>query len=558
MIKRIRNLQIKKLPLRWIVFFISFFVLGLLLLKNPFSERNLIANLEPYPDTIHYINPVLSLISGKGFHIEREGRTFNPSVPPLYSVTLLPFFLINSDARVFFFTNLILAFLSLFLFYKIVVRLFDNILIYSLLLILYVSNYFIYWYPTIAMAENLTLPLFLGMVYLIVSSKSRIKIISAGIIAVAVYTTKYASITISLSFGLIYLFKLFLEKENKKVRIRNILTFLSVAILAFLIFGIFEYITKGNNVLGIFPMFYSWIFPEHSEAIKTGASAKTDSWFSINYFQKNFPIYWNSLNGHSMRFLWDSTPIVSKYIGSLGLIGLVGGLFNKKLRLISAGLILMLFTAILFLSTFYTADARYIYHAIPTLLMGFGIFLYLLNLNLKKGLYKKIFYLSIILLTLFYMGTNAIRIKNQIVLNLKYAETPWYFVTVRNYNEYFDSSKISGEKKPILISALPPYYVDFFSNKNFKLLPLSRHQEFPSLRETVWGPNDYTDLIKLYEKYLNAGYILYVSNYGLGNEQILHEDFDKIKQNFDLKKETTGCFEACNIFKVEKKAVDDI
>ena len=43
----------------------------LLLLKNPFSERNLISNLEPYPDTIHYINPALSFIKGNGFIVER-------------------------------------------------------------------------------------------------------------------------------------------------------------------------------------------------------------------------------------------------------------------------------------------------------------------------------------------------------------------------------------------------------------------------------------------------------------------------------------------------------
>ncbi len=544
---------IKMVPLRHIIFFCAFIVLGLLLLKNPFSERNLIANLEPYPDTIHYINPARNFISGKGFHIEREGRSFNPSVPPLYSVSLIPLYLIKSDARVFFFTNLIFAFLSLFLFYKIVIKLFDNLWISGLLLILYVSNYFIYWYPTIAMAENLILPLFLSLVYLLIQSKSKVNVILAGAIAIAIYATKYASITITLSFALVYLLKLFLGKEDKKVKFKSAVIFLFSAILTFGLFGFFEYFSKGNNVLSVIPMFLSWLFPPSVVPAAGGPPIKTGSWFSINYFQKNFQIYWNSLNGHSMRFLWDSTPIVSKYVGSLGILGLIWGLFNKKLRIISGGLLIMLFTAVLFLSTFYTADARYIYHAIPTLLLGFGIFLYKLYENLKKDMHKKIFSVLLLILALIYISSNTIRIKNQIVLNLKYAETPWYFITVKNYNEYFDGSKISDSKKPILISALAPYYVDFFSNNNYRLLPLSRYQEFPSIREIVWGKNDYSDLIKLYQKYLDNHEQVYVSNYGLGNEQMLHDDFNKIEKNFKLTKVKTGCFEACNIYHLEKK-----
>jgi hypothetical protein len=546
--------KIKRIPLRWIIFFASFLVLFLLLLKNPFSERNLIANLEPYPDTIHYINPALSLISGKGFHIEREGRAYNPAVPPLYTVALIPFYLVHPDARVFFFVNLLLSFSSLFLFYKIIIKLFNNVWIVGLLLIFYVSNYFIYWYPTIAMAENLVLPLFLGAIYLLLDPITKKKIILLGILSIAIYATKYANATITGSLFLIFFTKLFLIKEKKKQKLKNISLFIVSSLISFSVFALFEYFTKGNNILELLPRFYSWFFPHSVEPASGVAVAKADSWFSLNYFQKNFNIYWKALNGHSMRFLWDSTPIVSKYAGSLGLLGFVLGIFNKRFRYISLGLLLLVFSAVLFLSTFYTTDARYIYHAIPTLLIGFGVFLSLILEKLKTKNQKTIFYIMLLCLALFYILTNTIRIKNQIVLNLKYAETPWYYITVKNYNEYFDSAKISENKKPILISALAPYYVDFFSNKNFTLLPLSRNQEFPSIREIVWGPNDYSDLIKLYFKYLDGGYAIYVSNYGLGNEQPLHDDFDKIGQNFDLKKVKSGCFEACNIYKVEKKS----
>src|SRR4051812_8668973 len=98
-----------------------------LLLKNPFSSRNLISNLEPYPDTIHYTNGALSLIHGYGITLTREGRSIPTAVPPLYSIILVPLYIINNDPRVFYFTNIILSLVSLLMFYKILRKLNINI-----------------------------------------------------------------------------------------------------------------------------------------------------------------------------------------------------------------------------------------------------------------------------------------------------------------------------------------------------------------------------------------------------------------------------------------------
>jgi hypothetical protein len=74
-------------------------------------------------------------------------------------------------------------------------------------------------------------------------------------------------------------------------------------------------------------------------------------------------------------------------------------------------------------------------------------------------------------LILVYGATNAMRLKSAVMINLKYAETPWYYISVQTLNDYFKNNDRNA-KKPIVISALIPYYVDFFANGNYRLLPV--------------------------------------------------------------------------------------
>ena len=248
--------------------------------------------------------------------------------------------------------------------------------------------------------------------------------------------------------------------------------------------------------------------------------------------------------------------MVPKFVGIFGLIGLIVGIAKSNFRYLSLSLSILLFGSILFMSTFYSFDGRYILHAIPTLLIGSAILLVsLLKLVSKKG-FNNLFYLMLFLFIAWYFATNILRIKNQIMLNIRYAETPWYYVSILEMNKYFTLDKIQGNKKPVLISAMAPYLIDFFSNKNFTLLPLSYDQEFRSEKEFVWGPNDYSDLPKLYTKYIKEGYSVYVDRYGLGNETYTNKDYKVIENTFILTKVATGCFEQCNIYRVKLKNVN--
>ena len=508
----------------------------LLLAKNPFSTRTLIPNFEPYPDTIHYINSAQSFIQGRGLQIWREGRELKTTVPPLYSLILIPIFLVNNDARMFYFVNVFLAIASFILFYLIIRKLITNnyLLITFVSLFLYVTNYFIYWYPSLVMAENLTLFLFMGAIYLLLLPVTQKNVILAALISIAFYITKYASIPLTFFYFISYLLKIYLSFRTKRSKSEKsseaFMMFICIAIAgtSFLVYSLWEWQAKGP--------------------LKPSALIGSGFWFSLQYLPTHLPEYLKAMmGGYSVRFLWDNTPIVPIFVGIPGLLGLIFGIFKKQTRILSIALLSILLSSILFMSTFYSIDMRYLYHAIPTLLIGFVMFL---NIALSfRPTWRNLLNGIIIVVFLFSFAISAIRLKKQIMLNLKYAETPWYYLSVVKLNEYFVTLP-KKENKPIVISSLISYYIDFFSNKTYDLLPLSLEQEFRNNRKEAWGNNDYSDLLALYKSFLNRGYDVYVHNYGLGNEKKLQNDHDAIHTYFKTTLVSTGCLGACNIWKV--------
>lgn len=542
---------------------------SLLLFKNPFSERNLIPNLEPFPDTIHYLNPPLSFLKGKGFVIEREGRTIKPAVPFLYSASLIPGYFIYRDVRFFYFTNIILAFLSLVFFYKFLWKVLLNTYITLFILFLYITNYFIFWYPNIPMAENLVLTLYLVGLYLLFSELTLKKAFASALIGISFYATKYASVSLTLTYLFLYSSKVFLslipgrgninlysfKQDLKKfLKKRNILSiplaFIVGTTSSLLFFFFVDSFVRGNN---IFSQLLEHASPLVASQTSPAGTSQSAGWFALGYFKGHLLTYLNALVGNPMKFLWDNTPLTPKYIGLQAIAGILISLFIKQKLFLSSALLFFILVPIIAISPFYTTDARYIYHVIPTLLTGFGLFLlFIYNLLVRLKL-KKVFYILLISMFVFYSVANFQRLKYQIALNLKHAETPWYYMSVKNFNNYFQALPFETLDKPILITALQPFYIDFFSNSNYKLLPLSKGQEFFNRAETVWGPNDYSNLLSLYSKYLQEGKEIFVTNAALGNEGYLYNSFNSIKDNFILNEVKKGCFDTCNIYKISPK-----
>lgn len=527
------------------------FVLILLLARNPYGLRTLIPNLEPYPDTLHYVVPARSLASGGPFAIVREGRILRPSVPPLYSLTLTPFYLINEDPRTYYFANVLFTLISTLLLWLILKRLKADRWIIGLTLFLFVTNFYVYWYPQWAMAENLILPLFFGSVYLLVLPINKKTIILASLIPVLVYGTKYAYLPYIIAYLVMFSLKIYLEAKRRKLK--SLVTFVLLTGIFFVPVLLYQFLTQTDNPFSGYLKFFVGVLNGSGGEVVENKFLGPKGWYSKEFFLKNFPLYLRGLFGEKTRLLWDFTPILPKYLLYPAWAGLLVGVIKRRYRVFSFSLLVLLLFHLFVISAFSTLDMRYIYHAMPTFLLSFSLMLiFAKEILVKRKLYWA-FLLLIFLIGSLYAVKNVQRLRFQAVLNLKYAETPWYYISVLKLNDNFSNERVLGEKKPYVISPMPPYYIDFYANGNYRLLPLARDQEFRTSREATWGPNDYSNFHTIYKKYLSEGYELYVSTYGLGNEGYLHLAFDNLYKDFDLTEVQNECYTQCKIYKMKLK-----
>lgn len=544
------NILIENLFSLKVIFFVSSALLFLLLFKSIFSERTLIPNFDPHPDTFHYVVPARNFSQGGKFALSREGRNINPSVPPAYSIFLTPFYFLNDDARMYYLANVTLSFIGLCFFFKIVKKFTKSKLIVGISLFAYVSNYFIYWVPSLAMSENLVLPLFLIALYFYLKRITTFNITAFLLSAFGLYATKYANAPIFATFILVYFIKIFREAKFKQnLKSKYIKVFLiGVAVVGLLILLLNIKISGFNPIDRLLGFLINAIYSSNNVPVQIREIS--GSWFSRDYFHKHFLQNIKSILGGPERFVWDFTPIVPRAVALTGIVGLAVSLFSKKLRDPSLVLVSLIFAEVLFISFFYALDMRYVYHAIPSLILGFTLFWIFLESHLHKK--RIVFYILIFVFGIYLLVSSVLRLKNQIVLNLRYAETPWSYVSVLKLNSYF-SNKSETDLKPVVISPQPPYLIDFYSNKNYTLLPLSGDQEFRNYKVEAWGENNYEDLIDLYGEYLKKGHNLYVSTYGLGVEGYLHLAFDEINESFTLQEEYNDCYSQCKLYSVHLK-----
>jgi uncharacterized membrane protein YiaA len=81
-------------------------------------------------------------------------------------LTLIPVYFFNSDARSYYFANLILGAISIILLFKISQKLTKSAWLTGLLLFTYVTSFVIYWQTSLAMAENVLLPVCFASLWL--------------------------------------------------------------------------------------------------------------------------------------------------------------------------------------------------------------------------------------------------------------------------------------------------------------------------------------------------------------------------------------------------------
>ncbi len=538
-----------------LVFWICLVIFGLLLARNPFSQRTLIAVMDPFPDSIDYTNSAFSMLHGQGFMVVREGRKIVPNVPPLYSISLIPFFALSRDVRTFYFTNVVLGLIAFGLFYRIVRKIFPNTVIQFTVLFLYVVCLPLSWYPTLAMSENLILPLFLLALNLVIEKYSLRRGVALASVSICFYATKYASLPLLVAFILIYLSKIWQSTSKPNLKLKRYIWF-GVAMLLFGgLFEIFEFLTKGTAIITtIIPLFLS-VFVKHPDYNFSSDRAVHNEFFSTFFILQNLRGYTSWLLGSKLEVLWGSVRIMSPMLAIPACFGLLIAPVKKQWRILATSLVITLVSVIGFLMTFYTTDGRYFWNAIPTLILGFGFVITFVAEFIKNKFSKKISLVFLVGVLLFIVVQNLSPVKSAIMLNLKHAETPWPYISILRLNSVLKTAQAKNPQQlmPLVITPLSPYYVDYFATEKMTLLPLSQIQDEGARQPFAWGNLDFANLHQVYTNYLMQNHPVYFASYGIGNVKNLQAARADLSNGFVLKLVDQGCENVCNIYQLQLK-----
>lgn len=488
-----------------IVLVVCLIVYLLLAGKNPFSERNLIANLDPYPDTFYYSLPAWNFVHGKGFIVSDGIVSAVMTVPPVYPIYLIPFFAIFNDVRAFYFGNMLLAFGTIFFFYLILRKIYGKTILLFLPMFLLVTNHYFYQVPSLLMAENPSIFLVVLLLYLFTFQNK--KLICLGIFFTLLLSLiKLSNVPLTVVFGLFFVYRLYsITKPNKKSLFTGALVVIIIICLL------------------VLPIITNTI-----KLISFGA-------FSGNFVLVNLKFYFLVLLGNSANYLWWSNKLWLPVVGCLSLGGLVCSfkLTNRtELARLSATVVVSL---VLFMSFFYFPDTRYIQVLTPTLL----IFV-LTPFILFKNILLKYFVVLIILVIYIFSSNNLGAWRLQAAINLKYREDPWQYFAVKHLNNYF----AKFETKPEVFTFLPRYLVYYFGNQKYVYNRISPDQRFEIN----------IDPIKNIHLALESGREVFVTNAYILNDFNDSEHWWKIvEKKFTIRKVDDGCFGSCDIYELSLK-----
>jgi hypothetical protein len=514
--------------------FIPVIILALLLARPVFSDRTLIANFEPFPDTFHYIIPPRCFLDGQGWQLCRAGLPgIKPVVPPLYSVVLLPALAISSDPRIFYLVNVILATLTTVLLGKLLWKTSGSSSWTFLSLLFFVTTYSVYWYPSVAMAENVVLPLWLLSVWLLLQPPKLSRTILGIAAALGLFLAKYVYLPLAVVMIVSFLVKT-LTSNIVASNVKKLLLLTSIA------GGVLGYLVLRSEL--------EWIVVINIWAGLQGRPAPI-TWFSLDHWIPNFKTYWGMLHGYKIFTLWDETPVVTPLVAAIGWIGLGASIVTEK-RWWGVSLLAMLLVPIALISFFYAADGRYLIQALPTLLLGGGLFVRVVPQKMKHELGARLLLLFLGTAVLLQTLLRAPQLKLQLALNLKYSEQPWFYLAAKEIDQAILLTKASH---PIVVSALPPYLLDFYLTQPATIYPLSKNQDFTKDAMTVWGVPSAENMPAVIQAALNENRVVLVNSWRQVNDPQNEATWQKLNQTFELQLIRPGCHEACNTYRVTTK-----
>lgn len=521
---------------KYYVFLILVVIFLALAYQDPFSTRSLVANLEPYPDTLYYSIPAWNLVNHGRFDMSSQtGKIMIENiVSPLYSLYLTPFLLLTKDIRVFYFANIVLAILTILCVYlslKEVNKGSLGLLVTFLGGIVLVTNEIFYKLPSLLMAENLSIFVSSFYIYLLCKNRSFLKAILAGLSFAFFPLIKTSNIALGIVFLIFYSFKYFSTTFRKY--------FIGTALIS--VFLVVCFFLKTNIIA-------------NANTIATNSAIQL---MGTKYFLTHFVSYLHIALGNQGAFLWAQHRLLSREVLLLAFLGLFSMVSDKKYNYFGLAAISTIIVLIVFQSFFVVVDLRYIIVLLPLFVIGFSLSLSKINdffVTKSKILFRVSLLVLIVLFADMYLLPNThntfLRMKRQIGINFIHTENPWNYLSIIHFNNYFARE---GKNDPILMTVLPIYYVEYFANRSYSLLPLSKNQEF-FLHRGGWS--DFFEKKEIYEiidKLLAKKAPLYVSNAYITNAQNWTIDYEKLKKRYEFTLASQGCEGWCDIFRISLK-----
>lgn len=514
-----------------IILLITIYIL--LAFKKIYSSDSLIPNLEPYPDSLYYSVPAWNFVHGDRFEMKTQKTILKQETPPLYGIYLVPFFALSNDPRSFYFANMLLAIGSIIIFTRTTRKIFGGEDVYGGFLTFFlgfflVTNFYFYTIPQLLMAEPITLFLIVLGIFLLVADITLPIILLASQLGVLLILVKFSNIPLALIFSCLYLLRLWQNKKTKG-SLRLYLFGVGIGCLYFL-----AYIFGSKILIG------------HKNS---GAD------FQFGLFRSGISYYVNILLGRAgAYYLWYPEKFIPSTVAILSVLGVLVGIFAKEYRRTTLSLVGLIGSVLIFMSFFVYKDIRYIFAILPAYIILSGFFVQKVAQKTNKN-YAIALMLVVIVLSLFvksqgYRENEAavLSFKKQVGLNLRHREVPWNYEAVQIFNSF---SKNMDPEKTYIGTYLPPPYIDLFSNKKYKTLPLSATQEFYWLDEPLVKNVIGEDLVGQYKKLLRGGNSVYVTRYYQSNRpEQWPLQYDSLTSNFAVKKVYSGCLGACDIYQL--------
>lgn len=186
------------------------------------------------------------------------------------------------------------------------------------------------------------------------------------------------------------------------------------------------------------------------------------------------------------------------------------------------------------------------------LFVGVPFFLGLLVTFLHKLKYRMSFLIQICLILIGALILVNRDLGEILMTHYKNNQIPVKHETIEIANIHFDANKfLNREKDFYVITTLNPYYVDFYSNNHYHLLPLSLNQPYSNVIPQVYPgvTHQPENLTQLYTEIMNENEV-FVTDFGVIENTEYQLAFKNLKYHFDLAYVAIGCEDTCNLYSV--------